>query len=198
VERFRAKAAEDGAAPDSFISSRSVRREGPLGLEFAMHYIKRQKPRAATRGLGLHSFRRANITFRRQQVAAAPSRRRRLPAQRFEMTGEYTFVTPERQNELTRADSGCFRSSESYMRAPPNSAFNTPAQSPTGALGHNSASDDSRAVAPPAICARQIKGSALIAHSPAPCPRGVTSIFVNLVTPVPVRSRPVVVRHRRN
>src|SRR5262249_58480910 len=54
------------------------------------------------RGLGPHSFRRANITWRQQVGGSAIEASKIAGHSDLEMTGEYTFVTPERQNELTR------------------------------------------------------------------------------------------------
>lgn len=53
-------------------------------------------------GLGPHSFRRANITWRQQVGGSAIEASKIAGHSDLEMTGEYTFVTPERQNELTR------------------------------------------------------------------------------------------------
>jgi hypothetical protein len=52
-------------------------------------------------GLGSHSFRRANITWR-QQVGGSAIEASKIAGHDLEMTGEYTFVAPECQNELTR------------------------------------------------------------------------------------------------
>ena len=52
-------------------------------------------------GLGPHSFRRANITWR-QEVGGSVIEASRIAGHRdLEMTCHYTFVAPERQNELT-------------------------------------------------------------------------------------------------
>ena len=53
-------------------------------------------------GLGPHSFRRANITWRQQVGGSAIEASKIAGHSDLEMTGEYTFVTAERQNELTR------------------------------------------------------------------------------------------------
>jgi integrase len=53
-------------------------------------------------GLGPHSFRRANITWRQQVGGSAIEASKIAGHSDLEMTGEYRFVTPERQNELTR------------------------------------------------------------------------------------------------
>jgi integrase len=52
-------------------------------------------------GLGPHSFRRANITWRQQVGGSAIEASKIAGHSDLEMTGEYTFVAPERQNELT-------------------------------------------------------------------------------------------------
>ena len=51
---------------------------------------------------GPHSCRRANITWRQQVGGGAIEASKIAGHSDLEMTGEYTFVTPERQNELTR------------------------------------------------------------------------------------------------
>jgi hypothetical protein len=53
-------------------------------------------------GLGPHSFRRANVTWRQEVGASAIEASKIAGHSDLEMTGEYTFVSPERQNELTR------------------------------------------------------------------------------------------------
>lgn len=104
VERFRAKGIEDGAAPDSFIFQQKRAPGNPLwdsGVRDALH----QAAGAAGcdfEGLGPHSFRRANITWRQQVGGSAIEASKIAGHSDLEMTGEYTFVTAERQNELTR------------------------------------------------------------------------------------------------
>ncbi|MBI3681775.1 MAG: hypothetical protein HY235_15455 [Acidobacteria bacterium] len=53
-------------------------------------------------GFGPHSFRRANITWRQQVGGSAIEASEIAGHSDLEMTGEYAFVAPERQNELTR------------------------------------------------------------------------------------------------
>src|SRR5438046_7764798 len=53
-------------------------------------------------GLGPHSFRRANITWRQQVGGSAIEASKIAGHSDLEMTGEYTCVSAERQNELTR------------------------------------------------------------------------------------------------
>jgi hypothetical protein len=54
------------------------------------------------RGLGAHTFRRANITWRQEVGGSAIEASRIAGHQSLEMTSHYTFVAAERQNELTR------------------------------------------------------------------------------------------------
>jgi len=53
-------------------------------------------------GLGPHSFLRANITWRQQVGGSAIEASKIAGHSDLEITGEYTFITAERQNELTR------------------------------------------------------------------------------------------------
>ena len=53
-------------------------------------------------GLGPPSFRRPNITRRQQVGGSAIEASKTAGHSDLEMTGQYTFVAPERQNELTR------------------------------------------------------------------------------------------------
>jgi integrase len=52
--------------------------------------------------LGPHSFRHANITWRQEVGGIAIEASKIGGHSDLEMTGLYTFVAPERQNELTR------------------------------------------------------------------------------------------------
>jgi hypothetical protein len=53
-------------------------------------------------GLGPHSFRRANITWRQEVGGSAIEASRIAGHTNLETTSQYTFVAAERQNELTR------------------------------------------------------------------------------------------------
>src|SRR6185312_5735532 len=53
-------------------------------------------------GLGPHSFRRAKVTWTQEVGGSAIEASKMAGHSDLEITGEYTFVTPERQNELTR------------------------------------------------------------------------------------------------
>jgi integrase len=104
VEGLRAKAVEDDAAPDSFVFQQKRAPGKPLwdsGVRDALHQAA-QAEGCDFPGLGPHSFRRANITWRQQVGGSAIEASKIAGHSDLEMTGEYTFVTPERQNELTR------------------------------------------------------------------------------------------------
>jgi integrase len=103
VERLRAKAKEDGAAPEAFVFQQKRAPGKPLwdsGVRDALHQAA-QAEGCDFPGLGPHSFRRANITWRQQVGGSAIEASKIAGHSDLEMTGEYTFVTPERQNELT-------------------------------------------------------------------------------------------------
>ena len=103
VERFRVKAAVDGATPDSFVfqQKRAGRPLWDSGVRDALHQAAEAEG-CDFPGLGPHSFRRANITWRQQVGGSAIEASKIAGHSDLEMTGEYTFVTAERQNELTR------------------------------------------------------------------------------------------------
>jgi len=103
AERFRAKASEDGAKPDAFVFQQRRAPGKPLwdsGVRDALHQAAEAEG-CDFPGLGPHSFRRANITWRQQVGGSAIEASKIAGHSDLEMTGEYTFVTPERQNELT-------------------------------------------------------------------------------------------------
>jgi integrase len=104
VERFRAKATEDAAVPEAFVFQQKRAPGKPLwdsGVRDALHQAAEAEG-CDFPGLGPHSFRRANITWRQQVGGSAIEASKIAGHSDLEMTGEYTFVTPERQNELTR------------------------------------------------------------------------------------------------
>lgn len=104
VERYRANLVEDGAHPDAFVFQQKRAPGRPLwdsGIRDALHQAAAAEG-CDFPGLGPHSFRRANITWR-QQVGGSSIEASKIAGHRdLEMTSEYTFVTAERQNELTR------------------------------------------------------------------------------------------------
>src|SRR6266446_5386043 len=104
VDRLRVKATEDGAAQEAFVFQQKRAPGKPLwdsGVRDALHQAA-EAEECDFPGLGPHSFRRANITWRQQVGGSAIEASKIAGHSDLEMTGEYTFVTPERQNELTR------------------------------------------------------------------------------------------------
>ena len=104
TDRFRAKAAAEGAGPERWVFFQKRAPERPLwdsGVRDALHQAAEAEG-CDFPGLGPLSFRRANITWRQQVGGSAIEASKIAGHSDLEMTGEYTFVTPERQNELTR------------------------------------------------------------------------------------------------
>ena len=104
LDRYRAKAAEDAATPDAFVFQQKRAPGKPLwdsGVRDALHQAAEAEG-CDFPGLGPHSFRRANITWRQQVGGSAIEASKIAGHSDLEMTGQYTFVAPERQNELTR------------------------------------------------------------------------------------------------
>jgi hypothetical protein len=101
--RFREKAAKDAAEPDAWVFHQKRSQDKPLwdsGVRDALHQAA-QEESCDFPGLG-YSYRRAHITWR-QQVGGSPIEAAETAGQiDLEMTGDYPFVAPERQNELTR------------------------------------------------------------------------------------------------
>jgi len=102
--RFREKAVAERAKPESFVFHQKSAPDRPLwdsSVRLALH----EAAKAAGcdfPGLGLHAFRRANITWRQEVGGSAIEASKIAGHANLEMTSEYTFVAPERQNELTR------------------------------------------------------------------------------------------------
>lgn len=104
VQRFRVKATNDGARPEGWVFYQKRAAEKPLwdsGVRDALHQAAEAEG-CNFPGLGPHSFRRANITWRQQVGGSAIEASKIAGHSDLEMTGEYTLVTAERQNELTR------------------------------------------------------------------------------------------------
>jgi integrase len=104
LDRYRAKAEADHATPDSFVFQQKRAPGRPLwdsGVRDALHQAADGEG-CDFPGLGPHSFRRCNITWRQQVGGSAIEASKIAGHSDLEITGEYTFVTPERQNELTR------------------------------------------------------------------------------------------------
>jgi len=103
AERFRAKATAEGANPDAWVFFQKRAPERPLWDSSVRDELHRAAAAEGCDfpGLGPHSFRRANITWR-QEVGGSAIEASKIAGHRdLDMTGEYTFVTPDRQNELT-------------------------------------------------------------------------------------------------
>jgi integrase len=102
--RFREKASQDAAKPDAWVFHQKRSQDKPLwdsGVRDALHQAAAAEG-CDFPGLGPHSFRRANITWRQEVGGSAIEASKIAGHADLEMTGEYTFVAPERQNELTR------------------------------------------------------------------------------------------------
>ena len=103
ADRFSALVSGPGVA-DEFVFQQKRAPGKPLwdsGVRDALHQAAEAEG-CDFEGLGPHSFRRANITWRQQVGGSAIEASKIAGHSDLEMTGEYTFVTPERQNELTR------------------------------------------------------------------------------------------------
>ena len=102
--RYHAKAAADGARADAFVFQQRRAPGKPLwdsGVRDALHQAA-EAVNCDFPGLGPHSFRRANITWRQEVGGSSIEASKIAGHSDLEMTGDYTFVTPERQNELTK------------------------------------------------------------------------------------------------
>jgi integrase len=139
VDRLRAKSTEDGATPQAFVFQQKRAPGKPLwdsGIRDALHQAAEAEG-CDFRGLGPHSFRRANITWRQQVGGSAIEASKIAGHSDLAMTGEYTFVTPERQNELTRriqrklADAGTKQNEKVPVTVIPPPAPPTPEAPPS-------------------------------------------------------------------
>ena len=102
--QFAGQAALETAQPENFVFAQKRAPAKPLwdsGVRDALHHAARAEG-CDFPGLGPHSFRRANITWRQQVGGTAIEASKIAGHAGLNMTSEYTFVTPERQNELTR------------------------------------------------------------------------------------------------
>ncbi len=134
VERFAADE-QPGVDAEQFVFQQKNAPERPLwdsGVRDALHKAAKAEG-CDFEGLGPHSFRRANITWRQQVGGSAIEASKIAGHSDLEMTGEYTFVTPEPQNELTRLIQQKLKDSGTKQRrsAPVNSL---PAKTPS--TGH--------------------------------------------------------------
>jgi len=104
VVQYRERATAESARPDDFVFTQKCGSGRPL-WDSTVRELLHEAARAEGcdfLGLGFHSFRRANITWRQEVGGSAIEASRIAGHTNIEMTSEYTFVAPERQNELTR------------------------------------------------------------------------------------------------
>jgi len=104
VERYRAKAIADSARPEKWVF---IRTNGS-GLPLWDSGVRQALKRAAVAegcdfpGLGPHSFRRANITWRQEVGGSSIEASKIAGHSTIRMTEEYTKIQLTRQEELTR------------------------------------------------------------------------------------------------
>jgi integrase len=104
VDRYRVKAAADKAQPEKWVF---VRTDGS-GLPLWDSGVRQALKRAAVAegcdfpGLGPHSFRRANITWRQEVGGSSIETSKIAGHSTVRMTEEYTKIQLTRQEELTR------------------------------------------------------------------------------------------------
>lgn len=104
ADRFRVKAAAEASNLDAFVFQQKRSPGKPMwdsGVRDALHQAA-EAENCDFEGLGPHSFRRANITWRQEVGGSAIEASKIAGHSDLEMTGDYTFVTAARQNELTR------------------------------------------------------------------------------------------------
>jgi len=105
VERFKAKAAEDDAKAQGWVFGQRRDPSKPLwdsAVRDALHQAAKAEG-CDFEGLGPHSFRRANITWRQQVGGSAIEASKIAGHADVDMTADYTFVDIERQQQLTEA-----------------------------------------------------------------------------------------------
>ena len=104
VERYRVKATAEKAGPDKWVFARTDGSGLPLWDSGVRQALKRA---AASEGcdfpgLGPHSFRRANITWRQEAGGSSIEASKIAGHSTVRMTEEYTKIQLSRQDELTR------------------------------------------------------------------------------------------------
>ncbi len=118
-ERLFAKAAVGGSGPDEFVFQQKRAPGKPLwdsGVRDALHQAAEAEG-CDFPGLGPHSFRRAKISWLQEVGGSAIEASKIAGHSSVEMTGEYTYVSPERQNELARLVQQKLASAATQMRA---------------------------------------------------------------------------------
>lgn len=104
AQPLRARALKIGAKPDMWVFPQKCCAEKPM-WDSTVRELLHEAAKAEGcdfLGLGPHSFRRANITWRQEVGGSAIEASRIAGHTNLETTSQYTFVAAERQNELTR------------------------------------------------------------------------------------------------
>jgi integrase len=104
VERYRVKATADKAGPDKWVFARTDGSDLPLWDSGVRQALKRAAVAEGCDfpGLGPHSFRRANITWRQEVGGSSIEASKIAGHSTVRMTEEYTKIQLTRQDELTR------------------------------------------------------------------------------------------------
>lgn len=104
VTKLRERAVKIGAKPDMWVFPQKWSADRPM-WDSTVRELLHEAAKAEDcdiLGLGPHSFRRVNITWRQEVGGSAIEASRIAGHANLETTSQYTFVAPERQNELTR------------------------------------------------------------------------------------------------
>ena len=104
VERFQQRATQDNPQPEDWVFGQPRDPSKPLwdsSVRKELHKAA-QAENCDFAGLGPHTFRRANITWRQQLGASAIEASRIAGHAHVDMTAEYTFVDMPRQQASTR------------------------------------------------------------------------------------------------
>jgi integrase len=104
VDRYRVKAAAEKAQPEKWVFVRTDRSGLPLWDSGVRQALKRAAAAEGCDfpGLGPHSFRRANITWRQEVGGSSIEASKIAGHSTVRMTEEYTKIQLTRQEELTR------------------------------------------------------------------------------------------------
>ena len=104
VDRYRIKAAAESARPEKWVFTRTDGSGLPLWDSGVRQALKRAAAAEGCDfpGLGPHSFRRANITWRQEEGASSIEASKIAGHSTVRMTEEYTKIQLSRQEELTR------------------------------------------------------------------------------------------------
>jgi len=104
VDRYRIKAALEPAGPEKWVFARTDGSGLPLWDSGIRQAVKRAAAAEGCDfpGLGPHSFRRANITWRQQVGGSSIEASKIAGHSTVRMTEEYTKIQVTRQDELTR------------------------------------------------------------------------------------------------